>query len=124
MKVFLIIAGIIVISEVFDFILKAINSFLDKKELQSKVMSLKSQLDMANYIINQNNKVIDEMARNVEKFNKFTNTKSNISKDEIDAVRYTMKYAHPDNGGNAENFIRFKKCYEELMRKRGNKDGE
>lgn len=118
MKVFLIIMVIIIISEIFDFILKVINAFLDKKELQSKVMSLKSQLDMANYIINQNNKVIDEMARNVEKFNKFTNTKSNISKDEIDAVRYAMKHAHPDNGGNAEDFIRFKKCYEELIRKR------
>ncbi len=40
-----------------------------------------------------------------------------ISKDTIDAVRYAMKHAHPDNGGNAEDFIRFQKCYEELTRK-------
>lgn len=38
-------------------------------------------------------------------------------KDTVDAVRYAMKHAHPDNGGNAEDFIRFQKCYEELTRK-------
>lgn len=37
-----------------------------------------------------------------------------ISKDTVDAVRYAMKRAHPDNGGNAEDFIKFQKCYEEL----------
>ncbi len=42
-----------------------------------------------------------------------------ISKDTVDAVRYAMKHAHPDNGGNAEDFIRFKKCYEDLTNGRG-----
>ena len=40
-----------------------------------------------------------------------------ISKDTIEAVFYAMKKAHPDNGGKEEDFIRFKKCYEELTRK-------
>lgn len=40
-----------------------------------------------------------------------------IPKDTVGAVRYAMKHAHPDNGGNAEDFIRFQKCYEELTRK-------
>lgn len=40
-----------------------------------------------------------------------------IPKDTIEAVRYAMKHAHPDNGGNAEDFIRFQKCYKELARK-------
>ncbi|MCI8378689.1 MAG: hypothetical protein HFH72_09250 [Lachnospiraceae bacterium] len=40
-----------------------------------------------------------------------------IPKDTVDAVRYAMKHTHPDNGGNAEDFIRFQKCYEELTRK-------
>ena len=44
---------------------------------------------------------------------------SNISPDTIRAVKYAMKHAHPDNGGNAEDFIRFQKCYEELTRKLG-----
>lgn len=40
-----------------------------------------------------------------------------IPQDTIDAVRYAMKKSHPDNGGNAEDFVRFKKCYEELTRR-------
>ncbi len=43
-----------------------------------------------------------------------TNNTPQISKDTVDAVRYAMKHAHPDNGGSAEDFVRFKKCYEEL----------
>lgn len=35
-----------------------------------------------------------------------------IPPDTIQAVKYAMKHAHPDNGGNAEDFIRFQKCYE------------
>lgn len=46
-----------------------------------------------------------------------TYSTQSISKDAVDAVRYAMKHAHPDNGGNAEDFIRFQKCYEELTRK-------
>lgn len=46
-----------------------------------------------------------------------TYSTQSISKDTIDAVRYAMKHAHPDNGGSAEDFIRFQKCYEELTRK-------
>ncbi len=41
----------------------------------------------------------------------------NIPKNTIDAVKYAMKHAHPDNGGSAEDFMRFKRCYEELTKK-------
>lgn len=37
-----------------------------------------------------------------------------ISKDTIEAVRYAMVHSHPDNGGNTEQFIKFKECYEKL----------
>lgn len=52
--------------------------------------------------------------------NGFQNTYSSplISKDTVDAVRYAVKHAHPDNGGNADNFIRFQKCYEEWRLRR------
>ncbi len=46
-----------------------------------------------------------------------TNNNSNFPPGTIQAVKYAMKHAHPDNGGNAEDFIRFQKCYEELTRK-------
>lgn len=35
----------------------------------------------------------------------------------IEAVKYAMKHAHPDNGGSSEDFIKFKKVYEELTNK-------
>ncbi len=50
------------------------------------------------------------------------NHKQEIPKGTIEAVKYAMKHAHPDNGGNAEDFIRFQKCYEELTRKGGKDD--
>lgn len=40
-----------------------------------------------------------------------------IPQDTIEAVKYAMKHAHPDNGGSAEDFIKFKKCYEDLTNK-------
>ena len=35
----------------------------------------------------------------------------------IEAVKYAMKKAHPDNGGDEEKFKRFQKVYEELKGK-------
>lgn len=46
MKVFLIIVGIILISEAIEFILKVINSFLGKKQLESEVAFVTSGYDM------------------------------------------------------------------------------
>lgn len=118
MKVFLIIVGIIVVSEVLEFILKVISAILHKKQLESEVSLLKCQLDTANSIIKYNNEVIEGMARNAKYYRPF-NTKNSVSKDTVDAVRYAMKHSHPDNGGNADDFIRFQKCYEELTRNGG-----
>lgn len=118
-KVFLIIIGIILISEVLEFILKVINAILQKKQLENEVSLLKCQLDTANSIIKHNNEVIDGMARNAKYCSPFQSTKKIVSQDEIDAVRYAMKHAHPDNGGNENDFIRFQKCYEELTRNGG-----
>lgn len=40
-----------------------------------------------------------------------------IPQGTIEAVKYAMKKSHPDSGGNAEDFIKFRKVYEELTRK-------
>lgn len=42
----------------------------------------------------------------------------NFPPNTIQAVKYAMKHAHPDNGGNVEDFMKFQKCYEELLNKR------
>ena len=43
-----------------------------------------------------------------------TNLKNN--KDLVDAVKRGMMAAHPDKGGNQNDFIRFHKVYKELMK--------
>lgn len=153
MKIFLIIVGIILVSEVLDFILKLAYSILGKKKLRLENRILKNELEKANETItnnlgefakimesSDNNKEIESLkSRNAELLmenmqlkslvgayrNTFgngfhsTNSKSAILKDMVDAVRYAMKHAHPDNGGNTDDFIRFQKCYEELTRNGG-----
>ena len=41
---------------------------------------------------------------------------TSISKDQeiIEAVKYAMKMSHPDNNGNAEDFMKFRKLYKEI----------
>lgn len=153
MKVFLIIAGIIFVSEVLDFILKLVDSILGKKKLRLENRILKNELEKANETITNNlgefakiielsergKEIEDLKSRNADLLmenmqlkslvgayrNTFgsgfhnTNSKPEISKDTVSAVRYAMKHAHPDNGGNAEDFIRFQKCYDELTRNGG-----
>lgn len=45
------------------------------------------------------------------------NGRISVPPNTIQAVKYAMKHAHPDNGGNAEDFMKFQKCYEELTKK-------
>ena len=57
-----------------------------------------------------------------QNFQRFKNGRENngrisVPPNTIQAVKYAMKHAHPDNGGNAEDFMKFQKCYEELTRK-------
>lgn len=42
------------------------------------------------------------------------NYKSYVSEDIKIAVKYAMKKAHPDNGGEIDNFIKFKTLYEKI----------
>ena len=36
------------------------------------------------------------------------------NRDVLDAVKYAMTRAHPDNGGKQEDFIKFRQVYEKL----------
>lgn len=53
------------------------------------------------------NKLLFLYKRNIE-------TDASVPNNTLEAVKYAMKCAHPDNGGNAEDFIKYQKCYEEL----------
>lgn len=43
-----------------------------------------------------------------------SNGQKSIPEGTIDAIKYAVKKSHPDNGGNPDDFIRFKKCLDEL----------
>ena len=59
----------------------------------------------------------DQLRKTIERCEKTKISSPPITKGVIEAVKYAMKHAHPDNGGNAEDFIRFQNCHEELTRK-------
>ena len=40
-----------------------------------------------------------------------------VTDDILDAVKYAVIKSHPDNGGNAEDFVKFQKCYQALKNK-------
>lgn len=127
MKVFLIIVGIIIFEKLLDLILEIINENHEKKKLQLDNQFLKSQLKMANEIIESNRRLMKKMLENGKsQYNPFSSApkwaygcepKKEFGQDVVDAVHYAMKKSHPDNGGNAEDFMRFNKIYEELSRK-------
>lgn len=135
----------LVIVGIIFFVVFLINSIIKYKELKFDNMILRKQVDeirnnfkLYRSISDCENVELEKLkSQNAELFmenmqlksligayrNTFGNgfhskySTQSISKDMIEAVRYAMKHAHPDNGGNAEDFIRFQKCYEELTRK-------
>lgn len=91
----------------------------DKKEYGEKIRNLLNEMSILNM---KNSDLSSEIwnlkiaLSNKEIEERFFG-RTLIPPDTIQAVKYAMKHAHPDNGGNAEDFIRFQKCYEELTRK-------
>lgn len=45
---------------------------------------------------------------------KYKSSKSKMTADIVDVIKYAMKRAHPDNGGKEEDFIKFKKIYDDF----------
>lgn len=70
-------------------------------------------------IENLQKKLLKETARAdmwEQRFNRNIHNKNIlvIPEGTIDAIKYAMIKSHPDNGGKQEDFIRFRKLYEEL----------
>ena len=60
-----------------------------------------------------------ELAEEYERLKKQRFTYSNLSKPQnnqeiIEAVKYAMKKSHPDNGGNAEDFKKYRELYNKI----------
>lgn len=61
-----------------------------------------------------------EYLQKMLKFNMQNNNKPiEIPKGTIDAVKLAMKISHPDNGGNQNDFIKYREVYMKLTKKNG-----
>ena len=61
-----------------------------------------------------------EYLQKMLKFNMQNNNKPiEIPKGTIDAVKLAMKISHPDNGGNQNDFIKYREVYMKLTKKSG-----
>lgn len=59
-----------------------------------------------------------EYLQKMLKFNMQNNNKPiEIPKGTIDAVKLAMKISHPDNGGNQNDFIKYREVYMKLTKK-------
>lgn len=109
---------------------------LDKEITESQLKETKAHFEIYRTYANSdisllNVRLQDEIARNADlqtviqdmikkdEMSRYGNEREyrKAPKGTVEAVKYAMKHAHPDNGGDAEDFIRFKKCYEKLTRK-------
>ena len=100
---------------IFQLVFLTLRQRFKIKELEKEKERIeRSNMIFENMYKNQINMLqlrIDELLKMKLRVN------SNIPPDTIQAVKYAMKHAHPDNGGSTEEFTRFQKCYEELTRK-------
>lgn len=89
----------------------------DKIDLEKKLDANRQLVILLREQVNELNHYNAECKRMLYQYRKREEESTNrsIPQGTISAVRYAMKHAHPDNGGNAEDFVRFKKCYEELV---------
>lgn len=87
-----------------------------------KLNTLKTQLQFKDNQIARCSKAID-ILDNQNRFLKlkldmykerYYNNNPDFNNDIQDAVKYAMKYAHPDNGGSSEDFQRFRRLYESM----------
>ena len=62
------------------------------------------------------NLILDKMSFMADANNKENDTynKEETRSDVKDAVKYAMKKSHPDNGGSADDFRKFRELYEEM----------
>lgn len=60
--------------------------------------------------------ILDKMSFMADANNKENDThnKEETRSDVKDAVKYAMKKSHPDNGGSADDFRKFRELYEEM----------
>ncbi len=115
MKIIFCIIGCLIGCLIGRLIFWIVKMWLDNKYLKQEVELYKSSISTRDCIIEEKNRVIMGMIEEANRQRYATFVMPN-NPEVLEAVRYAMKHAHPDNGGNAEDFIKFNKCYEELTK--------
>lgn len=80
---------------------------------------LKRDIEDKEMTIELNNKKIVNLAMKLtlaQNINYMNSRKSNSNPQILETVKYAMKKAHPDNGGNAEDFNKFRDLYSKLKK--------
>ena len=67
-----------------------------------------TRLKRLNYLLEEKVKILETQSH--------TTTQHITPADQeiIEAVKYAMKMSHPDNNGNAEDFMKFRKLYKKI----------
>lgn len=93
---------------------------LQNKALEEKVLSLELTANQYRrdymYILREYN--VLKMNNHFSNLN-LKQKPTEIPKGTIDAVKLAMKVSHPDNGGNQDDFIKYREVYQRLTGKRG-----
>lgn len=93
----------------------AVRQRMKIKELELEKERIKSSNNVLETMLKNQISLLQAQARGLLKMRSVHS--ENLPPNTIQAVKYAMKHAHPDNGGNAEDFMKFQKCYEELTKK-------
>lgn len=78
------------------------------KMLSDNYYDLNTRLKRLNYILEEEVKILKTQPEAT------TQHINPADQEIIEAVNYAMKMSHPDNNGNAEDFIKFRKLYKKI----------
>lgn len=84
------------------------------KMLSDNYYDLNTRLKRLNYILEEEVKILKTQPEAA------TQHINPADQEIIEAVKYAMKMSHPDNNGNAEDFMKFRKLYKEITEPKGN----
>ena len=84
------------------------------KMLSDNYYDLNTRLKRLNYILEEEVKILKTQPEAA------TQHINPADQEIIEAVKYAMKMSHPDNNGNAEDFMKFRKLYKEITERTGN----
>lgn len=84
------------------------------KMLSDNYYDLNTRLKRLNYILEEEVKILKTQPEAA------TQHINPADQEIIEAVKYAMKMSHPDNNGNTEDFMKFRKLYKEITERKGN----